>query len=124
MILKLQQLGLITRQPGVARSITLTVDPKALPELDSGDDQPVKITVQRYWYIVSMKPAGCERLLSASVCGPKVHSRMVGRHGSPSAGDGYLDRRRRPGAVGDDRAVADGTGKLGSARPHHFGVSR
>jgi Mn-dependent DtxR family transcriptional regulator len=48
MILKLEQTGLITRQPGVARSITLTVDPKALPELDSRDDQPVKTSVQRY----------------------------------------------------------------------------
>lgn len=48
MILKLEQAGLITRQPGVARSITLAVDHKALPELSSGHDQPVKISVQRY----------------------------------------------------------------------------
>ncbi len=48
MILKLEQVGLITRQPGVARSITLAVDHKALPELNSRHDQPVKITVQRY----------------------------------------------------------------------------
>jgi DNA-binding MarR family transcriptional regulator len=48
MILKLEQAGLITRQPGVARSITLAIDPKALPELDPRHDQPVKITVPRY----------------------------------------------------------------------------
>ena len=48
MILKLEQAGLITRQPGVARSIALTIDPKALPELDPRHDQPVKITVPRY----------------------------------------------------------------------------
>jgi len=48
MILKLEQAGLITRQPGVARSIRLAIDPKALPELDSWHDQPVKTSVQRY----------------------------------------------------------------------------
>ncbi len=45
--LKLEQAGLITRQPGVARSISLTIDPKALPELEPRHDQPVIITVQR-----------------------------------------------------------------------------
>ena len=48
MILKLEQTGLISRQPGVARSISLTTDPKALPELEPRHDQPVKITVQGY----------------------------------------------------------------------------
>ena len=48
MILKLTQAGLITRQPGVARSIRLVIDPKASPELDSWHDQPVKTSVQRY----------------------------------------------------------------------------
>jgi DNA-binding MarR family transcriptional regulator len=48
MILKLEQAGLITRQPGVARSITLAVDPKLLPELESGHDQPVRTSVQGY----------------------------------------------------------------------------
>ena len=48
MILKLTQAGLITRQPGVARSIRLAIDPKASPELDSWHDQPVKTSVQRY----------------------------------------------------------------------------
>ena len=48
MILKLEQAGLISRQPGVARSISLAIDPKALPELEPRHDQPVKITVQGY----------------------------------------------------------------------------
>jgi Mn-dependent DtxR family transcriptional regulator len=47
-ILKLEQAGLITRQPGIARSISLAIDPKALPELDAWHDQPVKTSVQRY----------------------------------------------------------------------------
>ena len=33
MVLALEKVGLITRQPGVARSITLTIDPADLPEL-------------------------------------------------------------------------------------------
>src|SRR3954452_24202721 len=48
MILKLEQAGLITRQPGVARSITLAGDPKLLPELESGHDQPVRTSAQGY----------------------------------------------------------------------------
>ena len=62
MILKLEQAGLITRQPGVARSITLAIDPKALPELDPRHDQPVKITVQRYYVIrgYNWRPVGPE----------------------------------------------------------------
>jgi DNA-binding MarR family transcriptional regulator len=48
MVLALEKAGLITRQPGVARSITLTIDPADLPELVSRYDQPVKIAVQSY----------------------------------------------------------------------------
>ena len=48
MVLSLEKAGLITRQPGIARSITLTVDPANLPELVSRYDQPVKIAVQSY----------------------------------------------------------------------------
>jgi hypothetical protein len=48
MLLTLERAGLISRQPGVARSIALTVDPQRLPELHSEHDQPVKISVQRY----------------------------------------------------------------------------
>jgi SOS-response transcriptional repressor LexA len=48
MVITLEQAGLISRQPGVARSIAVLVDRSALPELNSAHDQPVKINVQRY----------------------------------------------------------------------------
>jgi DNA-binding MarR family transcriptional regulator len=47
MLLTLERAGLISRQPGVARSVTLTIDPQRLPELHSRYDQPVRTTVQR-----------------------------------------------------------------------------
>src|SRR4051812_42743573 len=47
MLLTLERAGLISRQPGVARSVTLAIDPQWLPELHSRFDQPVKTTVQR-----------------------------------------------------------------------------
>jgi len=40
MVLSLEKAGLITRQPGIARSITLIIDPADLPELASRYDQP------------------------------------------------------------------------------------
>jgi DNA-binding MarR family transcriptional regulator len=48
MVLTLEQAGLISRQPGVARSIIVLLDRSALPELNPGHVQPVKTTVQRY----------------------------------------------------------------------------
>ena len=48
MLLTLERVGLISRQPGVARTITLTIGPQQLPELHSGHDQPVKTSVQSY----------------------------------------------------------------------------
>ncbi|HEY3908743.1 MAG TPA: hypothetical protein VGM07_02525 [Stellaceae bacterium] len=45
MILTLERAGLIQRQPGVARSIQLLVEPEALPVLQS---QNVKTSVPRY----------------------------------------------------------------------------
>lgn len=39
MIVRLDQLGLISRQPGVARSIAVLIDPSALPELKPGYGQ-------------------------------------------------------------------------------------
>ena len=47
MLLTLERAGLISRQPGVARSVTLTIDPQRLPELHSRYDQPVITSVQR-----------------------------------------------------------------------------
>ena len=43
MVLTLERHGLISRTPGVARSIKLRVDPELLPKL-----QPVISSVQRY----------------------------------------------------------------------------
>jgi DNA-binding MarR family transcriptional regulator len=48
MVLTLEKAGLISRQPGVARSIAVLLDRSALPELNPGHAQPVKTTVQRY----------------------------------------------------------------------------
>jgi DNA-binding MarR family transcriptional regulator len=48
MVLGLEKAGLISRKPGVARSITVLLDRADLPELNPRDEQPVKITVTRY----------------------------------------------------------------------------
>ena len=48
MILKLEQAGLISRQPGVPRSIVVLLDRSALPPLEPNGTQPVKTSVQRY----------------------------------------------------------------------------
>jgi DNA-binding MarR family transcriptional regulator len=48
MVVTLERAGLISRKPGVARSIAVLVDRRDLPELNPGHLQPVKITVQRY----------------------------------------------------------------------------
>ena len=48
MVLALERSGLISRQPGVARSIRLLVEPEALPILRSPHSQSVKSPVQRY----------------------------------------------------------------------------
>jgi DNA-binding MarR family transcriptional regulator len=48
MILKLEQAGLISRQPGVPRSIVVLLDRSALPPLEPSSAQPVKTSVQRY----------------------------------------------------------------------------
>ena len=48
MVLTLERSGLIRRQPGMARSIKVLVDPEALPPLRASHDQLVKSSVQRY----------------------------------------------------------------------------
>ena len=47
MVLTLEKAGLISRQPGVARSIVVLLDRSALPALYPGYAQPVKTSVQR-----------------------------------------------------------------------------
>jgi DNA-binding MarR family transcriptional regulator len=48
MVLSLEKAGLISRKPGVARSIVVLLDRSGLPELNPRDAQPVKTTVTRY----------------------------------------------------------------------------
>ena len=48
MLLTLERSGLIRRQPGMARSIKVLVDPEALPPLRASHPQPVKSSVHRY----------------------------------------------------------------------------
>jgi DNA-binding MarR family transcriptional regulator len=48
MVLSLEKAGLISRKPGVARSIVVLLDRSDLPELNPRDAQPVKTTVTRY----------------------------------------------------------------------------
>ena len=48
MVLALERAGLIRRQPGVARSIQVLVDPQGLPPLSPSNHQLVKSSVQRY----------------------------------------------------------------------------
>ena len=47
MLITLERQGFIRRQPGVARSIELLIDPSTLPQLRPSPGQPVKTTVQR-----------------------------------------------------------------------------
>jgi DNA-binding MarR family transcriptional regulator len=48
MLLTLERAGLISRRPGVPRSIAVLVERSALPVLAPGYGQTVKTTVQRY----------------------------------------------------------------------------
>ena len=48
MLLTLETAGLISREPGVPRSIAVLLDRSALPELEPAYGQPVKITVPGY----------------------------------------------------------------------------
>jgi DNA-binding MarR family transcriptional regulator len=48
MVLTLERSALIHRQPGVARSIRVLLDPEALPPLQPTTEPLVKSSVQRY----------------------------------------------------------------------------
>jgi|SRR5580692_1899703 SOS-response transcriptional repressor LexA len=48
MLVTLEREGFIRRQPGVARSIQLLIDPSALPPLQPSQNQPVNSSVPRY----------------------------------------------------------------------------
>ena len=48
MVLGLEKAGLISRKPGVPRSIAVLLDRSALPELNPQHAQPAKTTVTGY----------------------------------------------------------------------------
>lgn len=48
MVLSLDKARLISRKPGVPRSIAILLERSALPELSPRDAQPIKTTVTRY----------------------------------------------------------------------------
>ena len=48
MVLGLEKAGLISRKPGVPRSIVVLLERSALPELNPQDAQPIKTNVTRY----------------------------------------------------------------------------
>ena len=48
MILTLERVGLVSRQPSLPRTIEVLIDPSALPALRPGKNQLVKTTVTRY----------------------------------------------------------------------------
>lgn len=48
MLITLEREGLIRRQPGIARSIQLLIDPNTLPPLLPSQDQSVKAAVHGY----------------------------------------------------------------------------
>lgn len=48
MLLTLERSGLISRRPGVPRTIAVLVDRSALPALEPGYGQPVNTSVPRY----------------------------------------------------------------------------
>ena len=54
MVLTLEQAGLISRRPGAARTIEILVDQTVLPALKPIQNQPVKITVMKYEYLVTV----------------------------------------------------------------------
>lgn len=49
-VLILEHAGLISRQSRTPRSIRVLVPPNRLPMLHPSHDQPVKISVQGYWF--------------------------------------------------------------------------
>jgi hypothetical protein len=56
MLQTLERAGLISRRPGMPRSIAVLVDRSALPDLEPGYGQSVKTTVQRYWSLCRPEP--------------------------------------------------------------------
>ena len=66
MLLTLERERLISRRPGMPRSIAVLVDRADLPALEPGYGQPVKITVQRYSHVRRFKQQACKFLACPS----------------------------------------------------------
>ena len=68
MLLTLERGRLISRRPGMPRSIAVLVDRADLPALEPGYGQPVKITVQRYSHVRRFKQQAQKFLACPSSC--------------------------------------------------------
>jgi DNA-binding transcriptional regulator YdaS (Cro superfamily) len=66
MVLTLQQVGWISRKPGIARSIVGLVDRTALPQLNLSRFQSVKTTSQRPSCVVSLTVSGMSESMTTS----------------------------------------------------------
>src|SRR3954462_4925391 len=87
MVLTLERLGLIRRQPGVARSSKVLLAPKDLPVLRH--PEPVKSSVPRNWWVVcrgiwhSDAPGARFRRSGRCVHAPEPPSRWIGSPPDP-----------------------------------------
>jgi len=63
MLITLEREGLIRRQPGIARSIQLLIDPSTLPPLLPSQHQSVKTAVHRYSHVRRFKQQAQKSLL-------------------------------------------------------------
>jgi SOS-response transcriptional repressor LexA len=68
MLLTLERSGLISRRPGVPRSITVLLDRSVLPQLEPGHVQPVKFTVTGYSHVRRFKQQARKFLACPSSC--------------------------------------------------------
>ena len=83
MLLTLERERLISRRPGMPRSIAVLVDRADLPALEPGYGQPVKITVQRDQGLSSIS-----RFRSMGATGIPYGAVSSGCHTWPSIGSG------------------------------------
>jgi len=75
MVLSLEKAGLISRKPGVPRSIAVLLERSAFPELSPRDAQPVKTTVTRCSHVRRFKQQAREFLACPSVLQAIQHGR-------------------------------------------------
>jgi hypothetical protein len=68
MVVALEQAGLISRQPGIPRSIAVLVQDDHLPRLKPGYAQTVKTSVTRYSHVRHFKQQAQKFLACPSSC--------------------------------------------------------